>query len=245
MMERTLVIVPTYNERENIGALISAVLEQDASFSILVVDDSSPDGTAGIVRSMMQVNNRVALLERPRKAGLGKAYLHAFDNALAMDYAHIITMDGDFSHDPSYLPHIRQKLQCYDVVIGSRYIPGGGTKNWSRVRQILSRAGNQYARLVLGMPIQDCSAGFVGYRRHVLETIPLASIHSEGYSFLMEMKFWAYCLGFSMVELPIVFTERFGGRSKISKAILIEALWMIWRLRFAVPSNVARRVSGS
>jgi dolichol-phosphate mannosyltransferase len=239
-MEKTVVIVPTYNERENIGALIPAVLEQDQSFSILVVDDSSPDGTAAIVRSMVQKNSRVALLERPHKAGLGKAYLHAFDHALATNYAHIITMDGDFSHDPSYLSNISQRLQSYDVVIGSRYVPGGGTVNWSLGRRILSRTGNRYARFVLGVPIHDCSAGFVGYRRHVLEAIPLAAIHSEGYSFLMEMKFWAYSLGFSMVELPIIFTERFGGRSKISRAILLEALWMVWRLRFVVPSSASR-----
>lgn len=239
-MEKTVIIVPTYNERENIGALIPAVLEQDRSFSIMVVDDSSPDGTAGIVRSLERPDNRVQLLERPHKAGLGRAYLHAFDLALATGYARIITMDGDFSHDPSYLPRISQKLDSHDVVIGSRYVQRGGTKNWSLGRRILSRAGNHYARLVLGMPIHDCSAGFVGYRRPVLEAIPLAAIHSEGYSFLMEMKFWAYRLGFSMVELPIIFTERFGGRSKISRAILIEALWMVWRLRFAVPYNVAR-----
>jgi dolichol-phosphate mannosyltransferase len=238
-MEKTLIIIPTYNERENIGALIPAVLEQDCSFSILVVDDSSPDGTAALVRSMQRADGRVNLLERPRKSGLGKAYLHAFGHALTADYAHIITMDGDFSHDPSYLPSMKRGLGSHDVVIGSRYLPGGGTNNWSLARRVLSRAGNYYARFVLGMPIHDCSAGFVGYRRRVLQTIPLTAIHSEGYSFLMEMKFWAYRLGFSMVELPIVFTERRGGRSKISRAILIEALWMVWRLRFAVPANIA------
>jgi dolichol-phosphate mannosyltransferase len=239
-MEKTVVIVPTYNERENIGALIPAVLGQGRSYSIFVVDDSSPDGTANVVRSLEHADKRIQLLERPRKAGLGKAYLHAFNCVLAMDYSSIITMDGDFSHDPSYLPNITDALRSHDVVIGSRYISGGGTKNWSLTRRVLSRAGNHYARRVLGMPIHDCSAGFVGYRRHVLERIPLADIHSEGYSFLMEMKFWAYRLGFSLVELPITFTERSGGRSKISRAILLEALWMVWRLRFTVPAGVAR-----
>ncbi len=240
-MDRTIVIVPTYNERDNVGTLIPAVLSQAPVLDLLIVDDSSPDGTADVVREWQRSDPRVRLIVRPAKAGLGTAYVHAFRHALQDRYASVITMDGDLSHDPSYLPVMLDRLTASDVVIGSRYVAGGRMRNWSPARRLLSACGNLYARTVLAMPIRDCSAGFVGYRRRVLEAIPLDSIHSEGYSFLMEMKFWAYRLGFAMEELPIVFVERSRGRSKISRAILLEALWVVWRLRLTVPRMAAMR----
>ncbi len=238
-MNSTLVIIPTYNERQNIGRLIPLILEKDETIEVLVVDDSSPDGTADVVKALQKRDGRVRLIERPRKDGLGKAYVHAFKHALSCGFERIISMDGDFSHDPMYLGRMMTLLDAHDVIIGSRYAMGGGTENWSIWRRILSRAGNMYAGMVLSMPISDYSAGFVGYRAEVLKAIPLDQIRSEGYSFLMEMKFWSACLGFNLVEMPIVFTERRQGRSKISRAILFEAIWVVWRLRLKVPAQAA------
>jgi len=208
------------------------------------VDDSSPDGTADVVRRLQSATGRIGLIVRPSKAGLGTAYVRAFRQALGQGYDRIITLDGDLSHDPSYLPSMLVRLERSDMVIGSRYVAGGVTRNWSPARRLLSACGNMYARLVLGMPIRDCSSGFIAYRRTVLEAIPLEAIHSEGYSFLMEMKYWAHNLGFSITEMPIVFTERSRGRSKISRAILFEALWVVWRLRMTVP-RLSSRMRGS
>ncbi|MCU0611936.1 MAG: polyprenol monophosphomannose synthase [Candidatus Eisenbacteria bacterium] len=238
-MNRTIVIVPTYNERDNVERLLPAILGEAPELHLLVVDDSSPDGTADAVRVLQLSHDRIRLLVRPTKAGLGTAYVTAFKYALGEGFDRVVTMDGDFSHDPSYLPEMLRRLDRHDVVIGSRYVPGGGTLNWGLDRRLLSGCGNLYARLVLGVPIRDCSAGYVGYRRRVLDAIPLDAVHSEGYSFLMEMKYWAYHLGFDLGEMPIVFAERSRGRSKISRAILIEALWVVWRLRRTVPTTAA------
>lgn len=234
-MNRTIVIVPTYNERDNVRQLAAEVLAQSGDIELLFVDDSSPDGTAAEIRFIQETSPRIHLIVRPEKAGLGTAYVTAFRQALEDGYDRIITMDGDLSHDPAYLKEMTRRLDDADVVIGSRYVPSGGTRNWSIFRRLLSACGNIYARAVLGMPIRDCSAGFIGYRRRVLEAIPLHAITSEGYSFLMEMKYRSYHLGFAMDEMPIVFTERTRGRSKISRAILLEALWVVWRLRLSVP----------
>jgi dolichol-phosphate mannosyltransferase len=227
-----LVIVPTYNEALNVGRLLPRILAQDSRLHVLIVDDSSPDGTHVLVETMARRETRVSALVRPRKEGLGKAYKAGFSAGLAGSYDVFITMDADLSHQPEHLPVMLQEAARADVVIGSRYVPGGGTENWALHRRILSRAGNAYARTVLGLPIRDCSSGFVLYRRRVLESIALNDIRSEGYSFLMELKHLAHRAGFSMRESPIVFIERAGGKSKISKAILLEALWVVWRLRW-------------
>ncbi|MBN1425791.1 polyprenol monophosphomannose synthase [Candidatus Fermentibacteria bacterium] len=243
-MNRTIVIVPTYNERENIEPLATMVLGQDEALHLLVVDDSSPDGTAEAVRRLQRASDRLHLIVRPGKAGLGTAYVQAFRTALADGFDRVVTMDGDLSHDPAHLPDLLRRLESYDMVIGSRYVSGGKTYNWSFGRRLLSACGNLYARSVLRVPIRDCSAGFIGYRRRVLEAIPLDGVHSEGYSFLMEMKYWTHNLGFTIDEMPILFVERSRGRSKISRAILFEALWLVWRLRLTVP-RVAARMKGA
>lgn len=233
---RVLVVIPTFNERQNIGNLIHLILSSDESIEVLVVDDSSPDGTAEEVRSLIDERGRIHLMVRPSKDGLGRAYINAFEYAIREQFDRIISMDGDLSHDPKYLRSIVELLSAYDVVIGSRYIQGGGTRNWNIWRRLLSRCGNIYARSVLRIGIADLSAGYIGYRAEVLRSIPLHRIRSEGYSFLMEMKYWASCLGFRLKETPIIFTERTRGRSKISRAILIEALWVVWKIRMRVPS---------
>jgi dolichol-phosphate mannosyltransferase len=227
-----LVIIPTYNEKPNLTELLPKVLLQDTRLHVLVVDDNSPDGTHEVAEEFARREPRVSALLRPGKEGLGRAYLTGFSRGLAGDYDVLITMDADLSHRPDYLPSMLQRAEAADVVIGSRYVEGGGTVNWAVHRRLLSRGGNAYARAVLGLPVRDCSSGFVLYRREVLESIALSRVRSEGYSFLMEIKYLASKAGFSLVEIPIVFTERLGGRSKISKAILIEALWLVWWLRW-------------
>ena len=232
---RVLVVIPTFNERQNIENLIHRILSVNDSIEVLVVDDSSPDGTADEVRRLTEKLDRIHLMVRPSKDGLGRAYVHAFKYAVHEEYDHIISMDGDLSHDPQYLRSIIELLSKFDVVIGSRYVNGGGTKNWNIWRRLLSRLGNFYARSVLRIGIADLSAGYIGYRAEVLRNIPLDHVRSEGYSFLMEMKYWAHCLGYRLEETPIIFIERTRGRSKISRAILIEALWVVWRIKMRVP----------
>lgn len=244
MRSRVLVVIPTFNERHNIGKLIRLILDVDESIHVLVVDDSSPDGTAEEVKALKDNLDRIHLLERPAKDGLGRAYVHAFKYAIDEEFDIIISMDGDLSHDPIYLSSIIKRLDEYDVVIGSRYIRDGGTRNWNIWRRLLSRFGNLYARSVLRIGISDLSAGYIGYRTEVLKRIPLDLVRSEGYSFLMEMKYWAACLGFKLNETPIIFTERTRGRSKISRSILVEALWVIWRIKLRVPS-LAREIRES
>jgi dolichol-phosphate mannosyltransferase len=230
-----LVILPTYNEKPNVSQVVPEVLRQDARLSVLVVDDYSPDGTYRIVREIARNNPRVGLLLRRSKQGLGRAYVDGFAEGLAAGYDVLITMDADLSHQPTYLPTMLEEAAAADVVIGSRYVEGGSTLNWALHRRLLSRGGNAYARTVLGLPVRDCTSGFVLYRRRVLESIPLDEVKSEGYSFLMEVKYLAYREGFLLKEIPIVFAERRGGRSKISKAVLIEAVWMVWKLRCGTP----------
>lgn len=231
--ERALVIVPTYNERENIAKLIDAILSQDPRLEILVVDDGSPDGTAAIVQEIMRATNRVHLHQRPKKMGLGTAYIAGFRWALERTYDYVFEMDADFSHDPGHLPNFLREIQSADLVLGSRYRDGKVTIiNWPISRLLLSYFANVYARFVTGLQLWDGTGGFKCFRREVLEAIDLNKVVSNGYAFQIEMSFRAWKKGFRIVETPIVFVDRTEGTSKMSKAIVREAIWMVWRLRW-------------
>jgi len=231
--EKALVIVPTFNERDNIIRLIDAVLAQDDRFEVLVVDDGSPDGTGDAVRERERVDSRVHLLSRPRKLGLGTAYVAGFRWALERDYEYIFEMDADFSHDPSHLPQFLESVKDADLVLGSRYREGKVTVvNWPMARLILSYSANIYARFVTGLPLYDATGGFKCFRRRVLQAIDLSDVRSNGYAFQIEMSFRAWHQGFRIVEIPIVFVDRTEGESKMSKKIVREAIWMVWRLRW-------------
>lgn len=232
MGERALVIVPTYNERENIARLIAAVLEKDARLEMLIVDDGSPDGTGDIVEEIGKTNTRVHLLRRPRKMGLGTAYRAGFKWSLERKYDYTLEMDADFSHDPAHLPQLLRAIETADVAIGSRYLNGKvSVVNWPMGRLLLSYFANIYARTVTGLPVFDTTAGFKIFRRTVLEAIDLDDVRSNGYAFQIEMHFRAWKKNFRLVEIPIVFVDRTEGTSKMSKAIVREAVWMVWRLR--------------
>jgi len=231
--ERALVIVPTYNECENIARLIEAVLEKDARLEVLVVDDGSPDGTGDIVEAMGATNKRVHILRRPRKMGLGTAYIAGFQWSLERKYEYTFEMDADFSHDPAHLPQFLREIDTADLVLGSRYRDGKVTVvNWPINRLLLSYFANVYARVVTGLPLWDATGGFKCYRRSVLEAIDLSRVKSNGYAFQIEMSFRAWKKNFRIVEIPIVFVDRTEGTSKMSKSIVREAVWMVWRLRF-------------
>lgn len=233
MAERALVIVPTYNERDTIRRIIDAVLAQGPSMEILVVDDGSPDGTGDIVDEVAEVNRRVHVLHRPKKMGLGTAYLAGFRWALERDYEFVFEMDADFSHDPNHLPIFLEAATDADLVLGSRYRQGKVTVvNWPISRLMLSYAANIYARAVTGVPLYDATGGFKCFRRRVLEAIPLDDVKSNGYAFQIEMSFRAWRKGFRIVEIPIVFVDRTEGQSKMSRRIVLEAIWMVWRLRW-------------
>jgi dolichol-phosphate mannosyltransferase len=232
-VERALVIVPTFNERENVARIIEAVLAQDPRLSILIVDDGSPDGTGAIVDAIAATNDRVHVLHRAKKMGLGTAYLAGFKWALERDYAYIFEMDADFSHDPGHLPQFLAAIQDTDIVLGSRYRDGKVTVvNWPMSRLILSYAANIYARTVTGLQLYDATGGFKCFRRIVLETIDLDDVRSNGYGFQIEVSFRAWKKGFRIAEIPIVFTDRTEGESKMSKRVVREAFWMVWRLRW-------------
>ena len=231
--ERALVIIPTYNERENIRRIIDSVLKQDGRLEVLIVDDGSPDGTGQIVTEIQGVDPRVHLLERERKMGLGPAYIAGFRWALERDYQYVLEMDADFSHDPGHLPQFLRAIEDADLVIGSRYQQGRVTVvNWPIGRLILSYSANLYARAVTGLPVWDTTAGFKCFRRSVLESIDFSRVRSNGYAFQIEMHYRVWKRGFRIVEIPIVFVDRTEGTSKMSKAIVREAIWMVWRLRW-------------
>lgn len=231
--ERALIIVPTYNERENISRLIQSVLEQDRRIEVLVVDDGSPDGTGDVVASLGAQNPRVHLLRRERKMGLGTAYIAGFRWSLDRHYDYTFEMDADFSHDPAHLPQFLRAIETADLVLGSRYRDGKVTVvNWPIKRLLLSYFANVYARVVTGLPLWDATGGFKCYRRAVLEAIDLSRVRSNGYAFQIEMSFRAWKKAFRIVEIPIVFVDRTEGTSKMSRAIVREAIWMVWRLRF-------------
>lgn len=227
-----LVCIPTYNERDNIQSITRAALDADSRIDVLVVDDNSPDGTGKLADALAAQEPRIRVLHRPEKRGLGKAYLHAFREALSLGYGFVVEMDADFSHDPRVLPKmIDEANRGTDLVLGSRYVPGGGTANWGLGRRLLSRGGSFYARAILGVRVADLTGGFKCFRREVLEAIDLESIDSTGYAFQIEMTYRALAKGFVVKELPIVFEDRRVGQSKMSRAIFLEAIVVVWKLR--------------
>jgi dolichol-phosphate mannosyltransferase len=231
--DRALVIVPTYNERFNIARLIPAVLAQDPCIDILVVDDGSPDGTGAIVDAIVANNPKVHVIHRAGKLGLGTAYIAGFRWALERKYDLVFEMDADFSHNPERLPEFLAAIREADVVLGSRYQDGHvNVVNWPMSRLFLSYGANVYARFVTGLPIFDATGGFKCFRRNVLESIDLNSVKSNGYAFQIEMSFRAWKRGFRLLEIPIIFVDRTEGVSKMSKKIVREAIWMVWRLRW-------------
>lgn len=231
---RALLCVPTFNERENVEPITRAALAAVPQINVLIIDDNSPDGTGLIADQLAAGDQRVHVLHRHNKEGLGKAYLAAFKWALEREYALILEMDADFSHDPKYLPNfLEQADQGADLVLGSRYVTGGGTVNWGIVRQLISRGGSLYARTILGIDIRDLTGGFKCFHRHVLEAIDLDSIKSTGYAFQIELTYRTLRKGFKVQEIPIVFEDRRVGQSKMSKKIFLEALAMVWKLRLS------------
>ncbi len=226
-----LIVIPTFNEAENIGRIVPAVLAELPEAHVLVVDDGSPDGTGDMAEAMAAEDARVHVLRRSSKDGLGRADVAGFKWALERSYGLVFEFDADFSHDPATLPRMVRHARDFDVVIGSRYVAGGGTARWPLARKIISRGGGLYARAVLGADIQDLTSGFIGWRRAVLEALDLDSIHASGYGFQIEMKVRATRAGFSVLESPIVFHDREAGQSKMSSKIVLEALGLVWRLR--------------
>ena len=228
---KTLVISPTYNEKKNIKALVEQVLDPNPDYHLLVIDDNSPDGTASAVKELQTEYTNLHLEERPGKAGLGTAYIYGFKWALERDYEAVVQMDADLSHDPGDVPRLVKQLEAHDLVIGSRYIHGVSVVNWPIRRLILSYGANLYSSIVTGMPLKDSTGGFKAWRREVLETIQLDQVRSQGYSFQIEMNFRTWRRGFTIIEEPIIFADRTIGESKMSKTIMYEAIWMVWRLR--------------
>jgi dolichol-phosphate mannosyltransferase len=240
-MSANLVIVPTYNEAENLARLVDLVVRQ-GPFDILVVDDHSPDGTGELADALAKrYPNRVAVMHRAGKQGLGTAYRAGFKYALTHGYLRVFEMDADFSHDPAALPSLRAALEDADMVLGSRYAPGGATANWPVWRRFLSQGGSKYAALILGLPFRDLTGGFKGISATVLRSLDLDGVQSNGYAFQIEVTYRAYRSGFRIVERPITFVDRRLGQSKMRPAIVIEALRIVWALRL---ERVPRWVSG-
>ncbi len=231
---RALVVMPTYNEAANVGAIVPAVLAQDPRIDVLVVDDGSPDGTGDLAEDLAAKDSRIHVVHREGKQGLGSAYLRGFTWGLERGYEFLIEMDSDQSHDPKYLPDLLRAVEDdLDLVIGSRYVRGVNVVNWPMSRLLLSWFANKYARVVTGLPLSDATAGFKCFRRDVLEAIDFESVGSTGYAFQIEMDFRAWKKGFRVGEVPIVFVDRVEGESKMSRTIVREAVWRVWALRFA------------
>jgi dolichol-phosphate mannosyltransferase len=232
-MPRVLIVVPTYNERDNVVDIAARLLGAVPGVELLFVDDNSPDGTGELLDKLAAADPRLHVMHRAGKLGLGTAYIEGFGWGLARGYDYLFEMDADGSHDPGYLPQMLALADDgADVVVGSRYVPGGGTQNWDLGRRLLSRGGGLYARTVLGIEVRDVTAGFMCWRRAALEAIDLATITSNGYSFQIEMKYRALKRGLKVVETPILFIDRRVGQSKMSRAIFLEALLKVWGLRF-------------
>ncbi len=234
MAGRVLICIPTYNERDNLAQVTEAAHAVLPQADLLVIDDNSPDGTGQLADELAQKDPRIHVLHRPGKQGLGRAYLAGFDWGLRRDYDLLFEMDCDFSHDPKYLPELLAAAeQGADLVIGSRYVDGGGTENWGVGRKIISRGGSLYARTILGVGVRDLTGGFKCFRRKVLEALPLDRIRTQGYGFQIEMTYRTLKAGFKVVEVPIIFVDRRVGQSKMSRAIFVEAMTMVWKLRFS------------
>lgn len=231
-MEKALIIIPTYNESENIPELIPKVLSEDEHLEILIVDDNSPDGTASLVKDIMKENPRVHILERKGKMGLGSAYIAGFKYALEHNYDYVFEMDADFSHNPDDIPNFLEAIKENDLVIGSRYISGVNVINWPFRRLLLSIGASKYVRFITSLPIKDPTGGYKCFRKEVLEALDLDSVMSDGYSFQIELNYKVWKKGFRIKEIPIVFYERINGKSKMSKKIVREAIVRVWQLRF-------------
>lgn len=230
-MNNVLVIIPTYNEIENVKKIIPVVLEQNENIDVLIVDDNSPDKTGDYVESLSKDNNRIKLIRREKKLGLGTAYITGFKYAVAHKYDYVFEMDADFSHDPNEINNFLEAIKDADVVLGSRYINGVRVLNWPMHRLLLSYFASVYTRIITGLPVKDATGGFKCFRIEVLKAIDLDRIKSNGYSFQIEMTFKAYKKGFRIKEIPIVFLDRVKGKSKMSKKIVREAIFMVWKLR--------------
>ena len=229
---RTLIVTPTYNERDNLETFLDGVFETLPSAHVMIVDDASPDGTGALADEIAKTDSRVRVMHRPGKLGLGSAYIDAFHRGLEGDYELFFEMDTDLSHDPRYLPDFLEAFERgADVVIGSRNIPGGGVEGWGPGRHLLSKGGSLYSRAVLGLGIRDLTSGYKGFRREVLETLDLRAVRSEGYSFQVELTYRALRRGFSVAEVPIVFVDRRAGQSKMSRRIFAEAILLVPKLR--------------
>jgi len=228
---RSIVIIPTYNERDNLPPLVEAVLAVVPDADILVVDDNSPDGTGRLADALAASTGRVRVLHRAGKQGLGSAYIAGFKDALAHGYARIVEMDADFSHRPEDLPALLRAAAQADVVVGSRNVPGGRAEHWSPLRHLISKGGSLYARTLLGLPIKDCTGGFKCFRREALQAIDLDGVVSNGYGFQVEMNYLCHRAGLRLVEVPIIFPDRTAGHSKMSSRIMLEAATVVWRLR--------------
>lgn len=228
---KALVIVPTYNEKENVQRLVSEIFRYEPNINILFVDDNSPDGTADLIKKMQQEQPRIHLLQRQRKEGLGSAYIAGFKKALDMDFDYIFEMDADFSHDPKEIPNFLKAIENTDLVLGSRYIRGVNVVNWPMRRLLLSFFANKYSRWITGMPIEDSTGGFKCFRRNVLQSIDLDNIKSNGYAFQIELSYKSWKKGFRLKEIPIIFIDRMFGESKLSRKIMWEATFLVWKLR--------------
>ena len=231
-VKKGLVIIPTYNEIENIEAIVKEVLSVSPILDVLIVDDNSTDGTKEKIMEMEETNPRVFAIHRPKKMGLGSAYVEGFKYAIQRDYDVVFEMDADFSHNPQDIPRFLEAIKDVDEVVGSRYKSGVSVVNWPMSRLLLSWLANVYAKWVTGVPVADLTGGFKCYRREVLETVDLSKITADGYGFQIEITFWAYIHGFKIVEIPIVFVDRRSGQSKMSKSIIWEAFWVVWKLGF-------------
>ncbi|HEY3445150.1 MAG TPA: polyprenol monophosphomannose synthase [Myxococcales bacterium] len=231
-MSDALVIIPTYNEAENVEPITRAVLAADPRLDVLIVDDNSPDGTGAKADALAKAEPRIHVLHRAAKEGLGRAYLAGFEWALSRPYRYVFEMDADFSHDPRYLPRFLAEMDAgADMVLGSRYVEGGGTVNWGISRQIISKGGSLYARSILGVGVRDLTGGFKCFRRETLEGLDLATVRSAGYAFQVELTYRAIKRGYKVKEIPIVFEDRRVGKSKMSRKIFLEAVTMVWKLR--------------
>jgi len=229
---KTLIVIPTYNEKDNVEKMSNIILSTYDNVDILFVDDGSPDGTGQIIDKLVETNDKINVIHRQGKLGLGTAYIAGFKWALERDYEFIFEMDCDFSHDPKYIADFLEAIKDADLVLGSRYTVGVSVINWTLYRLLISKFATWYVRVITGMPATDATGGFKCFRRKVLETINLDSITSNGYSFQIEMTYYAWILGFKIKEIPIIFFERAEGDSKMSKAIVREAIWIVWKLFF-------------
>jgi dolichol-phosphate mannosyltransferase len=239
---RAIICLPTYEERENLANVLTAIHAIAPQVDVLVIDDNSPDGTGQLADAIAAQDERVKVLHRPGKQGLGRAYLAGFAWALERDYGLILEMDADFSHDPAFLPAFLTAVRDADLVLGSRYVPGGRTVSWGLGRRLVSRGGSLYARTILGVPIRDLTGGFKCFRREVLEAIDLRTVASTGYAFQIELTFRALRRGFRVVEVPITFADRRIGQSKMSGGIVLEAVRNVWGMRFSAFARAARTV---